>query len=340
MGLSPAARSTALRCSICSCRTASCVTNEPAVDRWNERAICSWAVSTGNPFSASIWRKLDASSALVEISFARDSSKDVLLRALGAVASRGWLTSTRLDANGTLHPCNAPNCGGLTLEAQLGIASNSRAEPDLHGWEVKQFSVVDFTRFAPRSPITLFTPEPTAGVYATDGVIPFIRRWGYPDRRGRTDRLNVGGRFVAGKRSPRTGLTLQLVGYDSAKYLITDVAGGIALIDDADVVAASWPFTSLIAHWNTKHAQAAYVPSLSRENPRQYRYADTVFLGEGTDFSRFLRGVSESRVYYDPGIKLEQASGPNPKAHRRSQFRIAFRELKVLYSAFTQFPAP
>ena len=127
---------------------------------------------------------------------------------------------------------------------------------------------------------------------------------------------------------------MRLLGFDAAKDRITDAAGGISLVDDKGVIAASWPFASLIEHWNEKHAQAVFVPSLSRNNPREYRYSDTLFLGEGTDFGRFLKAVSEGTVAYDPGIKLEEASGPTPKAKKRSQFRIAARKLSVLYRTF------
>jgi hypothetical protein len=42
--------------------------------------------------------------------------------------------------------CEAPNCGGYTLEAELGITPNGYSEPDFLGWEVKQFGVANFAR--------------------------------------------------------------------------------------------------------------------------------------------------------------------------------------------------
>ena len=271
---------------------------------------------------------------LVELEVGDESSRPRLLRELGEITIAGWITSTRLDAKGMLHPCRAPNCGGLTLEAQLGIASNSRSEPDYHGWEVKQFGARDFVRFSARSPLTLFTPEPTIGVYADDGVARFIRRFGYADTKGRENRLNVGGKFAVGRRAIRTGLTLTLVGYDAASERITDVAGGLHLVSDDGEVAAGWPFTTLIEHWNRKHAQAAYVPSLKQDEPRAYRYGSRVFLGTGTNFGRFLASLASGAVYYDPGIKLEGVDSLREIPHRRSQFRVSFARLRDLYSTF------
>jgi hypothetical protein len=65
---------------------------------------------------------------------------------LSEISRKGWIASKRLDANGMEHPCNSENCGGYTLEAELGIIPNARAEPDFAGWEVKQFAVSDLER--------------------------------------------------------------------------------------------------------------------------------------------------------------------------------------------------
>ena len=76
-------------------------------------------------------------------------------------------------------------------------------------------------------------------------------------------------------------------------------------------------------------------PSLCRKNPQlSYKYADIVRLGEGTDFIKFLKAVHAGIVYYDPGIKLENASGI-PKIKRRSQFRILSGDISCLYDKMT-----
>ena len=81
-----------------------------------------------------------------------------------------------------------------------------------------------------------------------------------------------------------------------------------------------------------KHERAAYIPSITRAQPRlQYHYAGAVLLGEETDFIRFLNAMAAGEIYYDPGIKLEAASTKHPKLKRRSQFRVAVRNLPRLY---------
>lgn len=277
----------------------------------------------------------DVGDVLARIPLDDDAARrDRLLLALREIAEREWIESFRLDSAGLRRPCNALNCGGLTLEGLLGIRPNSRSEPDFEGYEVKQFRVKDFTRFRAASLITLFTPEPTIGLYAEAGVEAFVRAYGYPDQRGREDRLNFGGRFTIGRRLARTGLTLVLTGADRHTGKITEVDGSISLVDDEGKVAAGWPFASLIEHWNRKHAEAAYVPSMKLVDPLRFRYADTVFLGYGTDFGRFMRGLAEGAVCYDPGIKLEGVAGGAPRAHKRSQFRVGFAELEMMYARF------
>jgi hypothetical protein len=259
-----------------------------------------------------------------------DDDRAVLLSELCRIHSAGWIDSKRLNADGTLNVCLAPNCGGYTLEAELGISPNGYAEPDFRGWEVKQHGVTDFKN-ARGGPITLMTPEPSAGFYVKEGVVAFVEKYGYWDKRGREDRMNFGGTHRAASLCAATGLTLTLVGYDSASGKIIDTSAGISLIDAEGNQAATWLYTDLMSHWNRKHALAAYVPSLTRDAPtRQYQYADTVRLGTGTDFLRFLAAVASGGIYYDPGIKVEHYS-TKPTTKRRSQFRIKSSDIGLLY---------
>lgn len=272
----------------------------------------------------------------VEIPLQTPSGADarvLLLDEMARIEGLGWVDSRRLKADGVAVPYAGQNGGGYTLEAELGITPNARAEPDFHGWEVKQHGERDFA--APGNPVvTLMTPEPSGGLYQERGVAAFVRRYGYPDTRGRRDRMNFGGIYRCGDRVPRTGLQLELVGFDRAAGRITDVSGGIALIDDDGQQAAIWTFPDLIDHWRRKHAKAAYVASMSRTVPRrQYRYSGLVRLGVGTSIDRLLRAVAKGIVYYDPGIKLEAAGG-RERCKRRSQFRIKSLDLHDLYDTF------
>ena len=56
-----------------------------------------------------------------------------------------------------------------------------------------------------------------------------------------------------------------------------------------------------------------------------------ILLCKQTDFSLFLKAVSDGVVYYDPGIKMEQASSASPTIKRRSQFRVKHNQLVQMY---------
>jgi hypothetical protein len=223
----------------------------------------------------------------------------------------------------------------MTLEAELGIMPNGYSEPDFHGWEVKQHSVTTLSH-PDSGVITLMTPEPTAGFYHDRGVEAFIRRYGYADRMGRADRINFGGLHKAGERQILTGLTMAIDGFDATSGKITNPDGGVVLRDKNGNNAAEWKFTGILDHWKRKHALAVYVPSIKRTAPLQYRYGNLIRLGTGTSPLRFLDALSKGAVYYDPGIKLENASGLNPTTKRRSQFRVRVTNLDALYDDMRQ----
>ena len=68
------------------------------------------------------------------------------------------------------------------------------------------------------------------------------------------------------------------------------------------------------------------------KNDNWYHYNNMVDLGEGTDFLKFLDAFEKQAIYYDPGIKMENANTLKPKIKKRSQFRVKYRNLNELYS--------
>lgn len=258
------------------------------------------------------------------------NNRATLINELLRIHQSGWIKSKRLDRHGNLMACEAPNCGGYTLEAELGITPNGYSEPDFMGWEVKQFGVANFERVN-SAIITLMTPEPTNGIYKTEGAEAFLRQYGYTDRTGREDRINFGGVHKTGVRHPLTNLEMQLIGFDAESGKIRNTNGRISLVDINGNETASWSFASMLLHWNRKHNQACYVPSLSQtDSERQYKYGNNIILGTGTDFQLFLGQMASGNIYYDPGIKMENAS-TKPKIKKRSQFRIKSKNLPNLY---------
>jgi hypothetical protein len=261
-------------------------------------------------------------------------SKGRLLAELSRINRLGWIDSKQLGSDGMVKPCQAPQCGGFTLEAEMGIPKNSSGEPDYLGWEVKQYAVEDFERIESAKPITMMTPEPDGGFYKEAEVEAFIRKFGYADKNDKPDRLNFGGRHFAGHRCDATGLTMQLVGFNSETGKITDANGSIALISDSDEVAASWSFKKILEHWSRKHSKAVYVPSKRQTEPKwRYAYGNKVRLAQGTDSLRLLHSFAMGAMYYDPGIKLENASTDNASSKKRSQFRVASRNISTLYQS-------
>ncbi|GAA5225193.1 MvaI/BcnI family restriction endonuclease [Membranihabitans marinus] len=258
------------------------------------------------------------------------NNKEILIWELNRIHNLGWINSKRLDSNKNILPCNALNCGGYTLEAELGVTPNGYSEPDFMGWEVKQFGVKRFDRID-SSVITLMTPEPTDGLYKTEGTEYFIKTYGYKDKLGRPDRLNFGGIHKVGEVHKTTNLEMKLIGFDLESGKIRNSSGRISLLDKNENETASWSFASMILHWNRKHDKACYVPSLTKttEN-KKYKYGNNVILGTGTDFQLFLSQMAIGNIYYDPGIKLENIS-TKPKIKKRSQFRIKSKYLHNLY---------
>ncbi len=175
------------------------------------------------------------------------------------------------------------------------------------------------------------TPEPTDGIYKTKGTEYFLHTYGYADKSGRENRINFGGVHKAGIRHASTNLEMQLIGFDKDSGKIRNSNGRISLVDIQGNEAASWSFASMLLHWNRKHNQACYVPSLSETTTeRRYKYGNNIILGTGTDFTLFLKQMTLGNIYYDPGIKMENVSS-KPKIKKRSQFRIKSQFLPQLY---------
>ena len=257
---------------------------------------------------------------------------DELLHRLCMIAGMGFVKSHRLNPDGLIVDCQAPNCNGNTLEALLGIRSNGFSKPDFMGWEVKARQVANSTRHL-ASVVTLFTPEPTLGVYAKDGLIAYVKAYGYADKNDVADRRNFGGIYrVNAVAHEDTHLRMVMDGYDPITNTY-DPMGSLLLLDPTDKVAAGWTFAKLMDHWKIKHAQAAYVPCQKLTDPYlQYRYGRKILLGKGARFKNFLRALYLGHVYYDPGIKIESVSTENPKWKKRSQFRVSSTNLGALYT--------
>lgn len=260
------------------------------------------------------------------------SSRELLLTQLKEIHLKGWIDSKRLDKNGVAMPYTAQNGGGYTLEAELGVKPNGDALPDFMGWEIKQFASKNFLKaFTLSKGLTLFTPEPTGGTYAKIGAGEFVKQYGVQSQ-GDSERFDFTGRHFFGVRQERTGLTLDLTGFDSEKKSLTDSTGGIVLLDDSENIVAEWNYSKIIERWKVKHTQAVYVPSNKQgHKPNiQYYYSHLIRLYNTTNINLLLNAVTLGSVYYDPGVNVKNAF-TKPKTHARSQFRIRVKDLDNLY---------
>lgn len=258
-------------------------------------------------------------------------SRLLLISELRRIHLLGAIASKKLDSDGVGKTYTAKNGGGYTLEAELGVVPNGIAEPDFHGWEIKQFGVSKFELINSKA-LTLMTPEPDGGIYRSRGVKEFIRSYGYLNQ-NIADRYDFTGRHFANSICDKSGLTLVTPGFDRESRSLVDASGYIALLDKNDKIAASWSYAKLLDHWKKKHSRAAYIPSIARNIPdgsRSYHYGNSVRLYQGTDINLLLGAVVDKYVYYDPGIKMEEAS-TREKVKKRSQFRIKSRDLDALY---------
>lgn len=264
-----------------------------------------------------------------------DHSKKLLIGELSRIHAAGWIRGKKRGKDGVCTPYNAPNGGGYTLEAELGIAANGCAEPDFIDWEVKQFAVKSFEK-VPKKQITLMTPEPDGGVYVNPGFIKFMHMFGYPDQII-DERLNFNGKHLYDIKNSKTNLKLLLSGYDRENKVINDAKGCIALADQKNQIAASWSFSKMLKHWKNKHARAVYVPAIGEISKefRQYKFSGDVHLYEGTDFNRFVCALVSRNVFYDPGCKLENIN-TSPRAKRRNQFRVSSIDLGMLYRNYAK----
>ena len=253
-----------------------------------------------------------------------DSDKSALLKKLHDITSTGWHESIRLDSTGKIKPYRAPNGGGYTLEALFGIIPNGISEPDYKGWELKAFS---------GSRITLMTPEPDQGFYHDNGAKAFTLRYGH-------DSSDVEKYFTGTHKvnitNKTSNMTLIINGFDYKKETITDISGGLSLLDQNKEPVAIWSFNELITHWSRKHSHACYVKYQAEENTEKtcYKFFSPVFLGEKTDFLFFLKTMQSGLLYYDPGIRVTLNKNGKITVKVRNQFRISFNNLHFLYEKF------
>lgn len=242
------------------------------------------------------------------------------------VNEMGWIEGQK-RAGGVVTTHKAQNAGGMTLESVLGVDANSDTAPDFLGWEIKAVETKKPGEFPSSKIATLITPSPTTGFYGEFGFDRFVRKYGYPAVDGTPDRINFGGVYRVGLPAERTGATLGLSGFSRASGMEVDGAIELRMRDGS--LGAAWPFTGLLEKWNRKHAQTVYVPY--EKNGFEYKFLPKALFCRGSDFGRFLAALDLRLAYYDPALKILNASTSGTPSQARHQFRTNLRDIGVLY---------
>jgi hypothetical protein len=260
----------------------------------------------------------------------RKAPADLLIEELAGIVSAGWHDSVILKPSlPDPVPFSGNQGGGYTLEALMEVPANADKKPDRYGFEIKSFS---------GDRISLMTPVPDGGYQGDHPFREFMARYGRPADKG-DGSLRFTGMHRAGQPNARTGLVLEVSGYDRDS---DEFAGDpedicVRLADPASgEIAAQWSLGHLANAWNAKHASALYIRCRKRREPDtgrpQYAYEPEVLIGEGTDIWRLLRGIAQGLVVYDPGDAIYADGKPKVRPQWRISSARMQATMRVLYA--------
>lgn len=246
------------------------------------------------------------------------STRDKLIHRLTEIHRMGFIESSRLDKHANRIPYVAQNSAGLTLESFFGITPNGRSEPDFMDWELKAHS---------SGAVTLMTPEPDTGTYLDD-LPSFLDS--YATSRS-AEKVNFASIHKMNELNAKSSLTMRLTGFNPRKGEITDPKGGMMLMDSSGTIAAGWSYEKLLNHWKRKHANTCFVGYRKevRDVPH-FEYGPEIRLCRGAGIKNYLTALSDSVIYYDPGINMKLIDG-KWKSKKRNQFRIKWRDVPSIY---------
>ena len=277
------------------------------------------------------------------------SASEILEQALKNKILGKDVKGCRLKPNEGTVPFTGTQVHGYTLEHELDIATNASKDGDFMGIELKCFT---------SKKLTLFTPEPDAGLYAED-FKAFMQKYGYA-KEAATYRFT--GLHRAGKISESTQLTLEvlcrhkksksdeLTAYDPNKPFSDQMDSLIVVLrDQSDLIAASWSLTRLLNNWGVKHNEVVYVPAQVKDNhieqevkegfKKRVYFDQQVLWCRGSNLAKMINAIASGVIFLDPAPKLDLDNPRNNK--RRSQWRInnIYRDSVSLYDSCEIFPA-
>jgi hypothetical protein len=211
----------------------------------SDRAAVEYALSDDSPLSA-LFRKISGSQSYAATG---------LIRKLKKISAKGYIPTITQGDTGI----------GMTLEAELGIAANSIAEPDYRGIELKA------SRRKPKGTknrVTLFSKAPNWKLSPVGKAINLLNKRGYNDKDGRLNLYHT----LNGKKPNSLGLQL-VVDYKS------DTLKQIHIEGDTNIHDTSWKLDDLRNSLCTKHPETFWVKADTKDiNGREhFHYTDVIY---------------------------------------------------------------
>lgn len=271
------------------------------------------------------------------IGYVGQNPRDLLINELKEINRKGWHTSRRLPPDHSQPiPFKGNQGGGYTLEALLGIVSNSKKTPDKYGYEIKSFS-------KKRKIVSLMTPTADLGYEGKNSFRVFMDKYG---KIGTKDPTNIvfTGLHKCGIFQKSTGSTLRVKGYDHTNDVLeqnTDTINIELFNNEFQEIASGWSFKHLLESWCNKHQLACYVPYEKREflekkHDYEYNYGDKILICEGTDLLRLIRAIYRGYVYYDPAHTIYSNRQKKVRPQWRTSLSFNYRYIENLYNSIEE----
>ncbi len=269
------------------------------------------------------------------IGYVGQNPRDLLINELKEINRNGWHKSRRLSPDHTQPiPFKGNQGGGYTLEALMGIVSNSNKTPDKYGYEIKSFRT---------KKVTLMTPTADLGYEGNNNFRDFMGKYGKPGTAG-DGRVVFTGQHKSWKIQQSTGCILRVNGYDDSKDKLDENTDNINVElfnNNFAEVAAGWSFNKLFENWNKKHQLACYVPYEKRryegeEHDYEYNYSNKILICEGTNIQRLIQAIHVGNVFYDPAHTIYSDGNPKARPQWRAALTHNYRYIENLYNSIEE----
>ncbi len=172
--------------------------------------------------------------------------------------------------------------------------------------------------------------DPAGGYIREAGVSAFVQKYGQENPRSTTERYDVRTIHQFGEKNESSGLELALIGFDAESREITDVNGGIRLVDSENQLAAEWPLVDLLNYWVERPLHLFKIKT-NPEAEHSEKVEWMVEWMEDTDFFRFLDLISRAKVEYQPELMVRYPGSEQETTREKHRFVVSSSSLSDLY---------